>query len=409
LNVRADRFPLFDSLRAMAALSILALHSAILAGASTPGAALGRYVAKLDVGVPIFFVISGFLLYRPFVKARYLAVPSPGAAGYAWRRFLRIVPAYWVALTVILIVFHGAFTPRSVVTYYGFLQIYDKGHAGGGIAQAWTLCVEVTFYALLPLWAAAMRRLPARRPEGVVRTELVALGLLAAGSLAYNLVVALWRLHGVRYVLSPSMLILPTWLLQFAAGMALAVLSVDVSARERPPWAVRLVGRLPSLAWLAALAAFVVATLAVVPSGGPWGVYSPGQWIARQLLYTTVAVGLVLPAVFGDPAVGVVRRVLANRALLFVGLVSYPIYLWHVAVLDQLRYGWGFGAHIFIHPYVHWVLLGFACSMVVAVASYYVVEKPALRLKGLFDYTRAEEALAEPAPLVPPVVPVRRS
>ena len=51
---------------------------------------------RLEVGVAIFFCISGFLLYRPFVVAHHRAQAMPAVGAYAWRRFLRIVPAYWV-------------------------------------------------------------------------------------------------------------------------------------------------------------------------------------------------------------------------------------------------------------------------------------------------------------------------
>ena len=53
---------------------------------------LRQFAARLDVGVAIFFLISGFLLYRPFVFARLGGEERPSTGAYAWRRFLRIVP-----------------------------------------------------------------------------------------------------------------------------------------------------------------------------------------------------------------------------------------------------------------------------------------------------------------------------
>ncbi len=64
------RFPHVDSLRAIAAIAVLGTHAAIFAGADYPGSTVGHYAQRLEVGVAIFFVISGFLLYRPFVAAR---------------------------------------------------------------------------------------------------------------------------------------------------------------------------------------------------------------------------------------------------------------------------------------------------------------------------------------------------
>src|ERR1041385_2928445 len=101
MNVRAGRFPLCDSLRAIAALAVLTTHAAFFSGAVIGGqAALRPYLARLDVGVTIFFLISGFLLYRPFARAHLREGHAPRTLAYGWRRVLRIVPAYWLALTI---------------------------------------------------------------------------------------------------------------------------------------------------------------------------------------------------------------------------------------------------------------------------------------------------------------------
>ena len=85
MNVRATRFPLFDSLRAIAALAVFGTHAYFALRNNAPSD-LRPYAARLDVGVYIFFVISGFLLYRPFVRARLRGgarrrpAPTPGGA-----------------------------------------------------------------------------------------------------------------------------------------------------------------------------------------------------------------------------------------------------------------------------------------------------------------------------------------
>src|SRR3954468_24014324 len=94
-----QRFPLFDPLRAFAAISILFVHVAIF----TDGFGdswHGRIVSHLDIGVPFFFLLSAFLLYRPFVAARREGRDRPAFSGYAKRRFLRIAPACWAVLLI---------------------------------------------------------------------------------------------------------------------------------------------------------------------------------------------------------------------------------------------------------------------------------------------------------------------
>src|SRR4051794_36541578 len=98
---RADRFPLMDSLRAIAVIAVLLTHASYFVAQT--GTGVLRHL-RFDMGVTIFFVISGFLIYRPWVRARLRGEPSPLVRVYAWRRFLRIVPGYWVALTVVTLV-----------------------------------------------------------------------------------------------------------------------------------------------------------------------------------------------------------------------------------------------------------------------------------------------------------------
>jgi peptidoglycan/LPS O-acetylase OafA/YrhL len=405
MNVRADRFPLFDGLRAVAALSVVGFHAAYFARVGDP---LRVYTAHLDVGVTIFFLISGFLLYRPFVRARMCDEPVPATGAYAWRRFLRIVPAYWVALTVVTVWLSlpDVFGPKAPI-FYGFAQIYDAHTGLGGISQAWTLCVEVTFYAFLPLWALAMRRLPGRGdPDRVARQEVAGLALLFALSLAYK-VWALRQTTPIALDSGPYLQPLPNFLDQFALGMGLAVLTVWSQSRgPRPePRLLALVRRWPSVPFLVAIAA----CWAVSTQSGLTGVllpqdYPPRRFLARHELYSLIAIGVVLPAVFATPGRGVAGRLLANRVVRWLGLVSFSIYLYHLAVVTQLDDWLEIGGSAELRMAVLFALGG-AGSAAIAAISYYAVERPALSLKRLvrdraLDSAKAE-ALAEPAALAP--------
>jgi peptidoglycan/LPS O-acetylase OafA/YrhL len=400
MNARADRFPLFDSLRALAALSVLGYHASFFAGAYVSHSPLSQYTARLDVGVSVFFLISGFLLYRPFVLARRDGRPGPDVGAYAWRRFLRIVPAYWVALTLIALWLglKGVFTATGIPTFYGFAQIYTTKQGISGIGQAWTLCVEVTFYAFLPLWAFAMRKLRVRR-------ELIALALLWLFSLG-------WKLYALRQV-DPSsfgagqwLMPLPNFLDQFAIGMALAVLSVRYAEGPRPRL-LDLVERRAWIPWLVAAAAFWAVSTQVGATTRFGVLLSDRGFIARHELYTLVALGMVVPATFGWQRRDAIRRLLAWQPLLYVGLVSYGVYLWHHTLLLKIAgaingwlvntAGFAFGPRLAVY-----MLLGSAAAVAVASVSYYLVERPALRLKRLVGRpVERGEAIEEPAPAVP--------
>ena len=406
MDTRSDRFPLIDSLRAIAALAVVGTHASFFAGAYGTGAALGVYLARLEAGVTLFFLISGFLLYRPFVKARLAGGAAPLTRAYAWRRFLRVGPAYWVALTVIALWLGlaGVFTADGIPTFYAFGQIYREATIGGGLAQAWSLSLEVAFYAFLPLWALAMRRfIPVRDLRNGVRAEIWALVLVVVASFAFKVVLVADTLDSpTRF--TPLLVSLPAYMDHFALGMLLAVLSV---ATEKGLGAgstlIAVIDRHPWIPWALALAALLV-TGALLSAKEFFAGYSGGQVLIRHGLYGCVALGLVLPAVFGSPNRGWVRRLLGWRPLLFLGLVSYGIFLWNLAGLQQLE-RWGYGDVTLTHPYVDWFVVGAAAAALLGTVSYYVVERPFLLLKRLVGQPAPGvtdgEALAESAPATP--------
>jgi peptidoglycan/LPS O-acetylase OafA/YrhL len=337
------------------------------------------------------------------VRARLSSEPMPGLAAYGWRRVLRIVPAYWVALTVVALwmpfpyVFHGS----GVAVYYGFAQIYVFGDAINGIGQAWTLCVEVSFYAFLPLWALCMRR--ARR---TVSAELLGLSALFLFSTLYKL----WALHHIApdNLDSPRFLMpLPNFLDQFAIGMGLAVLSVHYEDRPLPT-PLAFVRRTPGASWAVALLAFWAVSTQIGYTGNFFQHIGQGMFLARHELYTVIATALILPVVFGQPGRGFSGRLLASRPLRFLGLVSYGIYLYHLAVVNKVQ-RWlgaslpsGFAVHFLVY-----LGLGFVGATALATASYYLVERPALRFKRLVPSrspAAVGEAIAEPAPRQPETI-----
>ncbi len=369
------RFPLVDGVRAIAALTIFFFHIAFHLGLLTQDT-LSRYLGNLNVGVPIFFVVSGFLLYRPFVAARLERARRPATGPYAVRRATRIIPAYWVALpivTVMLGIEAEVFTPSGIVTYFGFLQIYDLSTVVGGIGQAWTLCIEVTFYAALVVWAMGARRLPARDGNEVVRWELVALAGLFVFSVLWQALVAPAFTPGDRGYLA-AQISLPAFADQFALGMGLAVISASAAAGMKLPQPFAALESRPWVWALAAVALYALLGLKIgsVGIGESWS----DAGIFRHVVKGLIGVCVLAPAVFGAGLGGWVRRGLGWRPLLLLGLVSYSFYLYHLAFILTLdRVGW-------LHD-LGWVAVtvaSFACSVAAAAVSYRFIEKPGIAL-----------------------------
>ena len=368
------RFPLFDSLRAIAALCVLGAHVSFVSLAETQSAA-GPFLAQLTVGVCVFFLISGFLLYRPYFAARYYGEAGPRAWDYARRRVLRIVPAYWVALTVL------AVGPGLVGLYsgdwwafYAFAQIYRDETGLQGMSQAWSLCVEVTFYMALPVYALVLERASrAGDRRRLVRAELAGLALMVVACTAV-------RVYAHEVDNKVLFLTLPANLDWFALGMGLAVLSVVAGERGDWPAPVRFVASRPGLCWLAAAGTFVAATVVLDLPDGLYPEFTLVQRLLQHLLFGAIATLLLLPAVFGDREGGLPRRILAWPVLAWVGTISYGVFLYNLAVADELKER---GVDEWV-PDGRLLWLGLATlavTLLLAAVSYYVVERPLLRRK----------------------------
>jgi peptidoglycan/LPS O-acetylase OafA/YrhL len=389
------RFPLMDSLRAIAALSVLVTHSGFLSGANL-GAWYGDYTARLDVGVTIFFLLSGFLLYRPFVSARLGERERPRMPDYARRRLLRILPAYWLALTV-LAIWPGLpqMWEAHDWVYYGLVQVYFQDWTLGGVLPAWSLAVEISFYAALPLLVLLMERpFMGRTRAAKIRSELILVTVLFAGAILFR--VLLRSSEGavphsnLYFTLAGNF----DW---FALGMFLALASVWVGGMERPPAPVRLVERLPSLSWLVAAVLFwAIATQMGIGPEFPQE-YTAAEWLYEHLFYGAIAFFLLLPAVFGDSLGGLPRMILRNRVLAWLGLISYGIFLWHHPIVGELaKRDWG------NWRFAGMTLATFTIATTCAATSYYLLERPLLRFKD------RSSKRGRPVSRVEPVRPLER-
>jgi peptidoglycan/LPS O-acetylase OafA/YrhL len=364
-----------DGLRAIAAFAVVAHHVGFDTGATFRSGA-GAYLARLDIGVSIFFALSGFLLFRPMVAALVERRPALGLAEFWKRRVLRVFPAYWVALAAIVLVFGEQMRSiGDVVVYGGLLQIYDEDRALGAMVQAWSLCTEISFYLVLPLLGLALRRALATRAP---RVQLRA--LLATCAALYGLGVA-WRAY--LFAADPwfdriGLLWLPGQIDHFAIGMAVAVVSVwaghdGAVARRVAPLASR-----ATLWWVGALVAFwVVSTrLSLTRSLDP---IPAADDLARQFLYGLVALLLLVPVALAPSTTSPVVRWLAHPVMAWLGVLSYGVYLWHKDLVPKVQHLFGWenfeGSFIVVFGVVA------AASVAIAAVSYFLVEQPLLARK----------------------------
>ncbi|MFN8112832.1 MAG: acyltransferase [Solirubrobacterales bacterium] len=368
------RYPLLDGMRAIAVLCVVGVHVGVFGVVG--GSLFGKLVLHLNIGVTIFFLISGFLLYRPFIAGRTGGAEAPAIGVYARRRVLRIVPAYWLVL-IVLILLPGV----TAVPGGGGLEQFALVHAlpigagpdciraasDCGLAQTWSLVVEFTFYALLPFYVLVAARLArGRTTASWLRAELLLLGGLTIVSLLLH-----FGIDGTResMVVTGSLLGYAFW---FALGMALALVSVAIADRERPPRAVAAIASRPGVSWLAAAMIYVALSLALPAT--PYLVTAGDQFVAH-IAFGVISLLLMLPAVFAGASPGVPRTVLSNPVVAWLGLISYGIFLWHYVVTIELGLpgeGWSF---------LPLLIATLAISIPIAAASYYLLERPLLRFK----------------------------
>ncbi|MBM3672173.1 MAG: acyltransferase [Actinobacteria bacterium] len=377
---RGTRFPCFDGFRAIAALGVLVNHTAFFSGKTVRSDTFGPFLSRLDIGVAIFFLISGFLLYRPFVTRIFAGASAPAIGPYLKRRALRILPAYWVCLTVVIFVLgqHDV-DVKGFFLHYGLLQIYSHDHIiGGPVQQAWTLSVEVTFYLFLPVFAWVMTRFT-RDARNALRVQLIGAGALYAISCLYRGLLYLSDVQDTgRYRTW-----LPGYFDYFALGIALAALSAWLAQPGRREWRFLSSRWFPWVSWLLAFAMFWIVSKAIGLPRGPTetverDLTGPKEF-GLQLFYGLGSFFLLLPGIFGPQGKGLIRKLLTNPAIVWLGLVSYGIYLWHESAIE-LYADWTDSVQ-FAANFSGALVVVLVLSLVAAAVSYYVVERPALALK----------------------------
>ena len=318
-----DRVASLTGIRAVAALLVVGTHAAYGTGKYTHGY-WGLVGARLEIGVPIFFVLSGFLLFRPWVKSAATGAPPPSLSRYAWHRVRRIMPAYVITVLIAYVLYHfRSAEPNPGHTWAGLLrnltltQIYCNGYLGKylhqGLTQMWSLAVEAAFYVTLPLLAYVLLFLICRR-RWQPRLVLGALAGMALISPAWLMLV-----HTDHWFPDSARLWPPTYLAWFLGGMALAVLQ-GMRVRCYAFMAIP----------LAIICYFIVSTpIAGAPTTSP---ATPSEALFKTVFYAVIAALAVAPLALGDQ--GSYSRLLASRPMVWLGEISYEIFLIHLVTME---------------------------------------------------------------------------
>jgi peptidoglycan/LPS O-acetylase OafA/YrhL len=332
--------PQLDGLRGIAIILVLLHHAGV------------PYVHGGHIGVDIFFVLSGFLI-TVLLYQEYTRFESINLKRFYIRRLLRLTPA----LLGLLILFAGftlatksgdalANTGQSILLtalYLSDFAIAFNYSTLGGLGHTWSLAIEEHFYLIYPISLLFLLRKGSSTRSGfIVLTILIVF-------------IAFYRM----FMWGPA----PEEVARVYYGFDTRADGLLVGSLLGLTIAT---GRLPKVSWHCALFGTAILMLALMFADWDSRLYAYG------LPLINISAALVLAYVIMTDV-----KWLANRALVWVGIISYGLYLWHNLIFILIR------ERITESPWAI-LLLGSIVSIFVAGLSYYVLEKPCLKLKKRF-------------------------
>ncbi|HKX65848.1 MAG TPA: acyltransferase [Intrasporangium sp.] len=363
------RFLALDGLRFVGALAVLTTHVGFASGDALRGPFAG-ILSRLDAGVALFFVVSGFLLFRPHAMAHLEGRSRPSPLRYYLRRAARILPPLWIAVGAAALLIPGAGSEAGdYIAHATLTQIYLDTPLTPGLTQFWSLATEVAFYLLLPVIASLAS---SGRPDAQwCRRVILACAVMPA-------VGAAWMASATALGHSAARLWLPGYVGWFAIGIGLATWHAGRTTGTLPASRFEELTRFPGTVWSLLAAVFLLSTSAVA---GPLDLSepTPGQAATKSLLYSIIGLLAVAPTVMAIPPAREPAALapLTGRVGVWLGQISYGVFAYHVVILELLGEAPGF------EPFTgrfmaRWVVT-LAAALVVAWLSYRFVERPIMR------------------------------
>jgi peptidoglycan/LPS O-acetylase OafA/YrhL len=374
------RFELADlaGFRGLAAISVIIFHAYQFCrgGGTTPykGQFVGAVIGSFDGMISFFFLVSAFLLYLPMVDRVTSGRAQRSVRETLARRGLRILPLYYTAILVVWAARNPGLPGDWVdlLEHLTFTHVFDSERVFYTIGPAWTLAVEVFFYvylAFLTGWLARRQthRLPTAHRWRRLCTPAVLLIVVSAVWVVYAVYIAEARREQWAYWFSPQ-----NFAGNFGFGMILAVIYVR-RGRGRP---------LPAVA----IAALRIIGMAIVVYGVAAREDTAASFEAFHILNSVGFTLLLASSVFARRT-SLWRRFFAAPALVWLGLISYSVYLWHEPILLLVLDRYGLVSHASsAFPWVAAVLV--TAAVLSGMVSYVVLEQPGRKLYILLEKLR---------------------
>ncbi len=384
--------PQLDALRGVAILAVFVQHLGdrymrfldARAEAALPAAIAPWVLTVLHHawwGVDLFFVLSGFSLAQGYLRAFQLGRAEP-ARRFLVRRAARIFPGYLVALAIVVAT-HPALFARdgigaSLAAHLALLQGYVTPGGIVIIGATWSLTTEAHFYLVMPLLARPLLARDAARPA---RRALVAAIVCAIAWASRDALHRAILEPGVRTAIFEvtQRRLVTSRLDQFVLGASAAAAHAAILDGRLAARATRLAPLALALSIAALVGCFRVEGALLLEPGGSWP-YAP---------MSIATASIVLSACLCE---GRARAIVAPAPLRAIGVVSYGVFLYHQLALGVVGYHLvGESARTLALN----GLFGLALAAAMGLASWLVVERPALRWAA--RVTAARPAAAGPA------------
>jgi len=400
--------PALDGVRAVATLAVISFHINGMVHnhfwdmhANPLASAVVTFGGS---GVTLFFVLSGFLLFLPYARALLFENRWPSMRRFYLRRALRIIPGYYVALCLMILLFQRQYLQpdhwKQLALFFTFFmdsvpQTWRKLNG-----PFWTLAVEWQFYLLLPFLALAFGAIARRirsTPLQRFKAMLLCCGALIVWGLSLRYVgsylsqhpsetfhLPLWLFAGAKFFLYG---VQGKYLENFAVGMILSLCyvfahdssegSVLLERGKAASWWFWAAGIL-ILTFTAAWHFHVTVSNSTVLAAFFTPLNSVFDWLNEMVI--ALGYGACLAAIlFGDQRL---QRPFSWQLVRWIGTISYGLYMWHLPLLKFFRDTLlppSLVAQVYPTYFYYWLWAATVVVMV-ATASYLLVEKPWMRL-----------------------------
>jgi peptidoglycan/LPS O-acetylase OafA/YrhL len=374
-----------DFVRAFACLMVLAHHIAqrISPDVLSPEQASVAAFSQMGAfGVSAFFVLSGYLLARPFWVSLDKSEPMPSLHTYALRRAARILPGYWLALTMAFLAsftilgftFSGELVLRYVAGVLGVFSFHwltwFPVEFNGAL---WSIGCEIASYALLPVCLALVFALPFRGWASRLIWAVLILALIGLQFLIVRYLQPDAQMRGWQYgLVGGAKFWMPNFNpIGFFAVFAIGSLAAGIQVR----FANRSSGWFDLVA-LIGLAVAIGAMVVHFPVAEGYGIGN----IPYGFPWFPIGVAIILT---GIPSGVALRRITDIAPIAYIARVSFGVYVWHFFLMEVIRVLW-------MPRYVYagmtnvsawaWISLAVVViSFFIATLSYALLEEPIMR------------------------------